>query len=69
MPKVSRITIRQINAELKRIGKKEELVAGRGYFYFVGPGTGNWYSTSVAVYRLNHLSLAQWVEALEELRP
>lgn len=63
------LTLKTVNKHLMALGYTEELVKGNGYFYFVGQGTGNWYSTSVFVYRLNELNLNQWVDALNELRP
>jgi len=51
------------------------LIAGAGYYYFISPpGTPlkddliNWQSTSVYVYRLNHLTLDQWLDQFEYLQ-
>jgi hypothetical protein len=60
------LTLKGVNAELKRRGYAEELVRGEGYFWFDGPTL--WPRTAVYVYRLNHLTLDQWVAALDELR-
>lgn len=62
------LTLKTINKHLMAHGYPEELVKGRGYFYFVGPGTDRWYTASVMVNRLNQLTLDQWVAELNALR-
>lgn len=53
--------IKTVNKAITAEGMNLELVAGDGYFYFVGPGTENLSTASVMVYRLNELSLDQWL--------
>ncbi len=50
-------TLRQLNAELRKRGIKEELVKGKGYFYFDGGDAHEWYSTSIPVYSISDLTL------------
>jgi hypothetical protein len=45
-----------------------ELVKGEGYYYFAGPSTEGWHTTMVCVYRLNDLTLAQWLSEFESLK-
>jgi hypothetical protein len=63
------MTIATVNAALKKAGKAERFMRGRGYFYFVGPDTAGWPTSSVYVHDVNQLSLKQWLEVLETLRP
>lgn len=44
-----------------------ELVKGEGYYYFAGPGTEGWHTTMVCVFRLNHMTLEQWLSEFESL--
>lgn len=45
-----------------------ELVQGNGYLYFAGGDAHTWYSSSVYVCRLNHLTLDQWITEAKTLR-
>ncbi len=62
------IKIASVNNALKAKGYNAELVQGDGYFYFVGDEADEWYSSSVSVYRLNHLSLEGWIAEYEAKR-
>jgi hypothetical protein len=62
------LTLKTLNKHLMSLGFTEELVKGKGYFYFDGPDVGHFERTGVYVYRLNQLNLDQWVAELEELR-
>jgi len=44
-----------------------QLVRGKGYFYFDGPGTERWAATAVYVNSLNQLSLEQWIDEYKYL--
>lgn len=62
-------TLKQVNAALQnvlgRTADEIELVRGYGYFYFVGTAVKPGGSAAVTVYRLNSLTVDQWVnEAL-----
>jgi hypothetical protein len=43
-----------------------ELVRGDGYFYFIGEDADQFYTSSVYVYRLNQLTLDQWIADYED---
>ena len=61
---MKRLTMKTVN---KALPEGYELIKGEGCFYFSGEGeygkTWEWYAGSVMVYKLNDLSLEQWVEA------
>jgi len=59
--------IKTVNKAIAAEGINLKLVAGDGYFYFVGPGSENLSTASVLVYRLNHLSLDQWMTEAREV--
>lgn len=61
------VTLKQINAELKKRGVDATLVKGRGYFYFTGPATDGFFSTSVAVYSLSAFTLDGWMKEWDYL--
>lgn len=60
-------TVARVNKELKRLGHPERLRRGRGYYYFVDGKAHEWYSSSVYVYRVESLTLGQWIQKREEL--
>ena len=62
-----RITLKQINDALRAAGHEEELVRGRGYFYFAGGDAAIWPSSGVYVYRLSELTLEQWLAERDRL--
>lgn len=64
---MTRLTLKRVNAALAAAGAKEVLVQGDGYLYFIEGDAHCWYTSSVPVCRLNHLSLEQWVEAWQRL--
>ncbi len=64
-PKATRLTLKKVTAALP---KGYELVKGEGYFYFAGNDAMSWYSSSVLVFRINDLTLEQWVTEFETLR-
>jgi hypothetical protein len=51
----------QVNKALRAAGFQEELVRGNGYFYFVGGDAASWPSSSVLVYSITGLTVAQWI--------
>lgn len=55
-----------INKELAKLGHSAELVKGGGYFYFIGDDIAEGQIDSVYVYKLNELSLSQWLEEASE---
>jgi len=67
MTTAPRLTLRRINAAIAAIGGREQLVRGKGYFYFVGGNAASWPRSGVYVYRLNALTLDQWLAEYREL--
>lgn len=64
-----RLTIQAVNRALKAEGFKDELVRGRGYFYFWGDDASGWYSSSVPVCKLNQIPTVEgWVKEYKALR-
>lgn len=61
------LTLKQVNSKIAELGFKAELVKGEGYFYFIGDDVDLCYSTSVGVYRLNHLSMEDWLSEIKGL--
>ena len=61
-----KVTLKQINARVKQYGY--ELVHGENYFYFAPIDLTQKMldDSSVAVFRLGHLSLDQWERELKE---
>ena len=61
-----RVTIKQINNRIKQYGY--EIVAANDYFYFapLDPKQKMLDNSSVAVFRLHHLTLDQWERELIE---
>jgi len=61
------VTRKQINKILPEGYTIEGNYNDEGCYYFIGNGeygdTANWYCSSVYVYRLNHLTLDQWLES------
>lgn len=61
------INRRTINKALRSKGYSDEIFAGKGYWYFAGDTVAKFRQSSVCVYRLNDLTLEQWIEAYENL--
>lgn len=59
--------LRTINKAIASKGIAVELVKGDGYFYFVGEAVENADTSSVMVFRLNDLTLDQWMEELDSI--
>lgn len=58
-----------INKALRAKGYTDEIFAGKGYWYFSGDDASKFPQSGVyGVYRLNEMSLDQWVDAYENLR-
>ena len=65
---MTRLTLVAVNKALSDLGAKEVLVKGAGYYYFCEGEADRWPQCSVYVYRLNHLSLKQWIEEWTRLK-
>ncbi len=63
---MARVTIKSINRAILDAGLNAEIVRGVGYFYFVGDDVDLRKESSVYVYRLNELSIEEWVEEARE---
>lgn len=64
---MAKLTLRQVNAAIQARGIAAELVKDRDYFWFFGDAVEHAYSTSVYVYRLNDLTLAEWMRELDAI--
>jgi len=70
-----RLTLKTVSkAVSEAVGFELELVQGNGYLYFAGTDNtpsdldpSGWYSSSVAVCRLNHLPLERWIQEAKDL--
>lgn len=62
-----RFKLATVNKALKAAGYAEQLVQGNGYWYFVDGDAAKWFSSSVAVYRLNELSIERWIDERNRL--
>lgn len=60
-------TIATVNKELKRLGHKERLRRGKGYFYFAEGNAASWHSSGVYVHSASELTLEQWVQERKRL--
>lgn len=61
------LTLKTVNREIQKSFPGFELFKGDDIFYIVGPGTELWYQTSIYTYRLNHLTIEQWIEEVKYL--
>jgi len=60
--------IATINKALRARGITDELVKGDGYFYFWGDTAAKWFTSSVPVYRLNHIPTVEgWLRQYDML--
>lgn len=62
------ISIKTVNNAIKKLGGKVELVKGVGYFYFWSDDVAFVDGSSVYVYRINDLTLEQWIEEYKSLK-
>jgi|DEB0MinimDraft_6_1074348.scaffolds.fasta_scaffold14713_2 hypothetical protein len=64
------LTLKKVNAAIQKIEDGWELVKGEGYFYWVHPTDLSYLDLStVSVYRLNHLTLDQWIDEFVNRAP
>lgn len=63
-----RLTLRHVNKFLREHGVPDVLHAGKGYFYFNGPNADKWPQQGVYVYRINQLTLQQWLQQYNMLK-
>ena len=62
------INLNTVNITLKKLGAAETLVKGEGYFYFIDGQAAEWETSSVYVYKVNDLTLDQWIEEYRTLK-
>lgn len=62
------VTIKSINAAIAALGGEEKLDRTKDAFYFYDGHADMWYTSVVSVYRLNHLTLDEWIERYKNLR-
>lgn len=64
---MARLTLKKVNAELKKLYKDVELVQGKGYLYFIGEDVKYVKEQSVGgVYKLNDQTLEAWLRDAKE---
>jgi hypothetical protein len=65
-----KLTIKKVNKAIQEIESGWELVKGNGYFYWVHPTDLSYTDLeTVDAYRLNFLTLDEWIEAFKTRRP
>lgn len=62
------IKLATINKAIAALGGKEILVKGSDYFYFTEGEAFKWERSSVYVFKLNDLTLEQWLEEYKSLK-
>lgn len=64
---MARLTLKKVNAELKKLYKDVELVQDKGYLYFIGEDVKYVKEQSVGgVYKLNDQTLEAWLRDAKE---
>ena len=53
-------SVSAVNKYLKSLGINQELVRGRGYFYFDGDGAENWRQTAVYCSKVSDIPFKTW---------
>jgi len=61
-------TAARVNKVLRRMGVEERIVQGQGYVYFTEGEAHTWYSSSIPINRINHMTVRQLVEEYVSLR-
>ena len=67
------LTLNQVNKEIAKTYPTVKIAKGDGYFYIysddkkTGLYLASLYTTSICVNNINHLTLPQWIEAINEL--
>jgi hypothetical protein len=67
------LTLKQVNKEIAKQYPNVKLTKGDGYFYIYSdePETALFlnglFSTSIMVNKINHLTMSQWIESINEL--
>lgn len=58
------LTLKQVNKAIAEKGWKCELVKDKDHFYVFGDDVDMAYSTTISVYRLNHMQLESWLTTI-----
>jgi hypothetical protein len=61
-------TAAKVNKVLRRMGVEERIVQGRGYVYFTEGEAHTWYSSSIPINRINHMTVRQLIEEYVDLK-
>ena len=65
MPQLS---LKTVNDELARLGRKERLAKAGNYFLFTGGDAEDWLDRTVGVRTLNTLTLKEWIAEFNRLK-
>lgn len=60
-------SIAQVNKLLAACEREERLVQGNGYIYFTGGDSHEWYTSSVPVAKVSHITIRRLLETFEEM--
>jgi hypothetical protein len=63
-----RLTLKAVNDELAKLGRREVLAKGDGYFYFSSGEADDWLDRTVKIPTLNSLSLEEWMKEFRRLK-
>jgi hypothetical protein len=65
---MTRLTLKAIDDELRRLGHDVHLEKGDGYFYFWKGAANNRLDRTVNVPKVSSLTLAQWIDEFNRLK-
>ena len=63
-----RLTLKNIDDELRRLGHDVHVEKGDGYFYFWKGEANDWLDRTVKVPKVSSLTLKQWVDEFNRLK-
>jgi len=66
--KTTRLILKTINDELRRLGHDVYIEKGDGYFYFWKGEANNWLDRTVNVPKVSSLTLEQWIGEFNRLK-
>ena len=61
------LTLKQVNREIQKRGWNVELIKDKDHFYVFGDDVDYAYSTTIGVYRINHLTIEQWMTRIQSI--
>jgi hypothetical protein len=65
---MAHITLRAVNAAIKKEGGTAQLINGGGYFYFAEGEADNWHADSIYTMYLNDYTLEEWLGEYRDRR-